>query len=109
MSRSVKVPAAFVVLVSLSGLAACDPGYQFTVHNKCDTPVTVDLGDSNEFNQPGTGGAVTMEPHSTTSWTMIDAHIIPPFGLLLLDGPRAGDLIKSETPDITIPESACPR
>jgi hypothetical protein len=88
---------------------ACDPGYEFTVRNQCDTPMTVDLRDSDEFDRSGTGGAVTIEPHSTNSWTMIDPDIIPPFGLLLLDGPRAGDLITSEEPDIAIPKSACRR
>jgi hypothetical protein len=83
-----------VVVACLLGLTACDPGYEFTVHNPCDPPMTVDLRDSDEFAQSGSVGAVTMQPHSTISWTVVDAHINPPFGLLLLDGPRAGDLIQ---------------
>jgi hypothetical protein len=106
MSRSVKVPAAFVVLVSLSGLAACDPGYEFTIRNPCDTSMTVDFRDSNEFGQRG-ADPVTVGPHSTTEWSVIDPEIKPPFGLLLLDGPREGERIKSDEPDVTIPESAC--
>lgn len=98
-----------VVVASLLGLTACDPGYEFAVHNPCDAPVTVDLRDSDEFGRRGTGGAITMGPHSTNSWSMIDPHITPPFGVLLLDGPREGELIKSETAEVTIPESACPR
>jgi hypothetical protein len=47
--------------------------------------------------------------HSSSTWTQIDPDINAPFGALLLDGPREGELIKSETPDVTIPESACPR
>jgi hypothetical protein len=109
MRRSVKIPTAFMSVAFLSGLTACDPGYTFTVHNPCNAPMTVDYGDSDEFGERGIGDAVTMEPHSTTEWTELDAHIVPPFGLLLLNGPRAGDLVKSETPDITIPKSACPR
>jgi hypothetical protein len=107
MSRSVKVAAAFVI-ASLLGLTACDPGYDFTVHNRCDSPLTVVLRDSDEFGQTGTGDAVTLEPRSTNTWTEIDPDINPPFGVLLLNGPRKGERIKSEEPDVTIPESACP-
>jgi hypothetical protein len=39
---------------------------------------------------------------------MIDPDINPPFGALLLSGPHEGELIKSDTPEVTIPESACP-
>jgi hypothetical protein len=39
---------------------------------------------------------------------VLDPDINPPFGVLLLNGPRAGERIKSETPDVAIPESACP-
>jgi len=39
---------------------------------------------------------------------MIDYDIHPPFGALLLSGPRKGEIIKSESPEVTIPESACP-
>jgi len=104
-----KAIRAILIVVCLSALTACDPGYEFTIRNQCDTRITVDFGDSDEFGQNGLGGAVTMEPHSTVSWTVVDADVNPPFGLLLVDGPRAGDLIKSETPDVTVPESACPR
>jgi len=97
------------VVACLSGLTACDPGYGFTVHSPCDAPLRIDLrGDSGESDRM-VRNAVTIEPHSSTTWSIIDADIKPPFGLLLLDGPRAGELIKSETPEVTIPESACPR
>lgn len=92
----------------LSGLTACDPGYVFTIHNPCDTPMKVDFRDSNEFGRRGTD-PVTVGPHSTTEWSVIDPKIDPPFGLLLLEGPRARERINSETPEVTIPESACPR
>jgi hypothetical protein len=105
---SMRLAPAFMVVACLSGLTACDPGHEFTIHNQCDTPMTVDFRDSDEFGRSGTGGAVTVGPHSTTEWTVVDAHINPPFGLLLLDGPRAGERIKSETPEVTIPVSACP-
>jgi hypothetical protein len=98
---------AFTVVACLSGLTACDPGSGFTVHNPCDAPITVDLRDSDEFKRVGIS-PVTIEPHSTSSWTQIDPDINAPFGALLLDGPREGELIKSETPDVRIPESACP-
>jgi hypothetical protein len=104
----VSIARAFIVVACLSGLTACDPGYGFTVHNPCDAPITVDLRDSDEFDRVGID-PVTLEPHSTNTWTQIDPDIEPPFGVLLLDGPRAGELIKPETPDVTIPESACPR
>jgi len=97
-----------IVVACLSGLTACDPGYGFTVHSPYDTPIEVDLLDSDEFGRRGID-PTTIEPHSTTTWTIIDPDINPPFGLLLLVGPRAGELIKSETPDVTTPESACPR
>jgi hypothetical protein len=100
---------AFTVVACLSGLTACDPGYEFTIHNPCGTRMTVDFRDSDEFGRSGTGGAVTVGPHSTTEWSVLDPDINPPFGLLLVNGPRAGELIKSEIPDVTIPESACPR
>jgi hypothetical protein len=70
--------------------------------------MTVVLRDSDEFGQTGTGDAVTLEPRSTNTWTEIDPDINPPFGVLLLNGPRKGERIKSEEPDVTIPESACP-
>jgi hypothetical protein len=104
-----RLAPAFMVVACLSGLTACDPGYEFTIHNPCDTRMTVDLRDSDEFGRSGTGGAVTIGPHSTNSWSMIDPDINPPFGALLLSGPRGGEIIKSETPDVTILESACPR
>ena len=103
-----RLAPAFMVVACLAGLTACDPGYEFTINNPCDTPMTVDFRDSDEFGRSGTGGAVTVGPHSTTEWTVVDAHINPPFGLLLLDGPRTGERIKSETPEVTIPISACP-
>jgi hypothetical protein len=105
---SVSIARAFIVVACLSGLTACDPGYEFTIHNPCDAPITVDLRDSDEFRRVGIS-PVTIEPHSTSSWSQIDPDINAPFGALLLDGPREGELIKSETPDVTIPESACPR
>ena len=71
--------------------------------------MTVDLRDSGEFGRSGTGGAVTIALHSTDPWSQIDPDINPPFGVFLLDGPLEGELIKSDEPDVTIPESACPR
>ena len=103
-----RLAQALIVVACLSGLTACDPGYEFTVHNRCGTPMTIVLRDSDEFGQSGTGDAVTIGPHSTNTWSEIDPDINPPFGLLLLDGPRAGERIKSGEPNITIPESACP-
>jgi hypothetical protein len=99
---------ALWIVALLSGLTACDPGYGFTVHNPCHAPMTVDLRDSDEFKRVGIS-PVTIEPHSTSTWTQIDPDINAPFGALLLDGPREGELIKSETPEVTIPESACAR
>jgi hypothetical protein len=104
-----RLAPAFMVVACLSGLTACDPGYEFTIHNPCDTPMTVDLRDSDEFGRSGTGGAVTIGPHSTTEWSMIDPDINPPFGALLLSGPHEGEIMKSDTPEVTIPASACPR
>ena len=106
--RGVRIAATVVVLAVLCGLTACDPGYEFTIRNPCGAPVTVDFRDSNEFDQRG-ADPVTVGPHSTTEWTVIDPEINPPFGLLLLDGPRAGERIPSDEPDVTIPQSACPR
>ena len=97
-----------VVMACLLGLTACDPGYEFTVHNPCHTPMTVDFRVSDEFGQRG-ADPVTVGPHSTPTWTVFDPDINPPFGLLLLDGPRTGERIESDTPGVTIPESACPR
>lgn len=109
MSRTVTIPAAFVVAASLCGLAACDPGYEFTIHNRCDFPMTVDYGDSDESDHRLTRDAVTIAPLATSSWTDLDDDINPPFGVLLLNGPRKGERIKSDEPNVTIPESACPR
>ncbi len=107
MEESVSLVRGVLTVVCLSALTACDPGYEFTIHNPCDAPMTADFRDSNEFGQRGTD-PVTVKPHSTTEWTVLDPNIEPPFGLLLLDGPRAGERIKSDTPEVTIPESACP-
>ena len=96
-----------MVVAALSGLAACDPGYELTVHNPCDASMTVDFRDSNEFGERG-ADPVNVGPHSTTEWTVLDPNINPPFGLLLLEGPRAGERITSDEPNITIPKSACP-
>jgi hypothetical protein len=97
-----------LLVVSLTGLTACDPGYTFTIHNPCDSTMTVDYGDSDESDHRLTRDAVTIAPRATSSWTDLDDDINPPFGVLLLNGPRTGERIKSETPDVTIPESACP-
>jgi hypothetical protein len=70
--------------------------------------MTVDYGDSDESGHRLTRDAVTITAHATSSWTDLDDDINPPFGLLLLDGPREGERIKSTEPDVTIPESACP-
>jgi hypothetical protein len=56
--------------------------------------MTVDLRDSDEFGRVGIS-LVTLEPHSTNDSTQLDSHINPPFGPLLLDGPREGEIIKS--------------
>lgn len=109
MRWSERFAAAFTVVAGLSGLTACDPGYEFTIHNPCAAPMKVDLRDSDELERSGTGGAVTIAPHSTNTWSQIDPDINPPFGVLLLDGPLEGEFIKSDEPDVTIPASACPR
>jgi hypothetical protein len=108
MRLSERITATFMVVASLSGLTACDPGYEFTIHNPCDSRMTVDYGDSDESDHRLTRDAVMIPPHATSSWTDLDDDINPPFGLLLLDGPRAGERIQSDEPKITIPESACP-
>jgi hypothetical protein len=109
IAKCMKALRATLIVACFFALAACDPGYEYTIHNPCDTPVSVDFRDSDQFGQSGTGGAVTISPHSTSSWSRADPDISPPFGVLLLDGPRAGELIKSESPDMAIPKSACPR
>lgn len=98
---------AVLTVVAFSPLAACDPGYSFGVHNPCDAPIKADLRDSDEFDRVGIS-PVTLEPHSTNTWSMLDLDIKPPFGALLLSGPRKDEIIESETLDVTIPESACP-
>jgi len=108
MRSSLRIPAAFLLVAGLLGLTACDPGYEYTIHNPCDAPMTVDFRDSGEFGRVGTGGAVTIGPRSTSSWSRVDPDINPPFGVLLLNGPRKGELLKSAEPNVTIPESACP-
>jgi hypothetical protein len=109
MRCSERIAAAVKIVAGLSGPTACDPGHGFTVHNPCDAPMTVDLRDSDEFGRSGTGGAVTIAPHTTNTWTQIDPDINPPFGVLVLEGPLEGELIKSDEPDVTIPAPACPR
>ena len=101
--------AAALMVVGLSGLTACDPGYTFTIRNPCDSAMTVDYGDSDESDHRLTRDAVTIAPRATSSWTDLDDDINPPFGVLLLNGPRTGERIKSGEPDVTIPDSACPR
>ena len=103
-----RLAPAFVAVACLSGLAACDPGYSFTIHNPCDSIMTIDYGDSDESDHRLTRDAVTIAPRATSSWTDLDDDINPPFGVLLLNGPREGERIKSEMPEVTIPESACP-
>jgi hypothetical protein len=102
----VRVVLVLVGVICLS-MTACDPGYGFTVHNPCDAPIKVDLRDSDEFDRVGIS-PVTVEPHSTNTLSKLDSDITPPFGALLLSGPREGEITKSETADVTIPESACP-
>jgi hypothetical protein len=92
-------------------LVGCDPGYGFTVHNRCDAAIKVQFFDSNEFDRAIPSRVrypTTIPPHSDTTWSTIDPDIEAPFGLLLIDGPRAGDLLKSATPEVAIPMSACP-
>jgi hypothetical protein len=101
-----------LVTTSLCGLlVACDPGYGFTVHSPCDVRIRVAFFDSNEFDRATRSQVrhpTTVPPHSDTTWSTIDPDIEPPYGLLLIDGPRAGDLLQSTTPEVTIPDSACP-
>ena len=101
--------AAALMVVGLSGLTACDPGYTFPIRNPCDSAMTVDYGDSDESDHRLTRDAVTIAPRATSSWTDLDDDINPPFGVLLLNGSRTGERIKSDEPDVTIPASACPR
>jgi hypothetical protein len=110
VSRGMKLAATMVTFVSLSALAACDPGYSFTTHNPCDTSIRVTLLDSDEFDRTTAEKsrfAATLPPHSDITWSTLDGHINPPFGVFLVNGPRSGEIIKSQTPEVTIPESAC--
>jgi hypothetical protein len=105
-----KLAATIVTFVSLSALAACDPGYSFRTHNSCDTSIRVTLLDFDEFDRTTAEKSrfpTTLPPHSDITWSTLDADINPPYGVFLVDGPRAGEIIKSQTPEITIPKSAC--
>jgi hypothetical protein len=111
MAATMRVMTYLVTASLCAFLVACDPGYGFTVHSRCDTPVRVAFFDSNEFDRATPGQVrypTTVPPHSDTTWSHIDPDIQPPYGLLLIDGPRAGDLLQSTTPEVTIPDSACP-
>lgn len=105
-----KLGAAILTFLCLSSLAACDPGYSFRTHNPCDTPIKVTFLDSDEFDRTATELGrypVTLPPHSDITWSTLDASINPPYGIFLVDGPRAGEIIKSQTPEVTVPVSAC--
>jgi hypothetical protein len=107
----VKPAAMLLAVVGFSALTACDPGYQFRVHNPCDTPVKATFLDSDQFDRTAAMNGrlpATLPPHSDTSWSTLDRDINPPFGVFLVSGPRAGEIIQSATPEVTIPESACP-
>lgn len=108
--KGVKLAAATLTFLGLSTLAACDPGDGFRTHNPCDTPIRVTLLDSDEFDQPAAELGkypTTLPAHSDITWSTLDASINPPYGIFLVDGPRAGEIIKSRTPEVTIPVSAC--
>ena len=99
------------LLPVLGLLVACDPGYGFTVHSQCDRPVKVEFFDSNEFDRAKLSKVrypTTVPPHSDTTWSTLDPDIEPPYGLLLVNGPRAGDLLKASKPEIRLPTSVCP-
>ena len=105
-----KLAAAILTFLGLSSLAACDPGYGFRTHNPCDAPIRVTFLDSDEFDQPAAElerFPTTLPAHSDITWSTLDANINPPYGIVLVDGPRAGDIIKSQTPEVTVPVSAC--
>ena len=106
----VKLAAAILTFLGLSSLAACDPGYGFRTHNPCDTPINVTFLDSDVFDRTAAElgrFSTTLPPHSDITWSTLDANINPPYGIFLVNGPRAGDIIKSQTPEVTIPVSAC--
>jgi len=106
----VKLAAAVLTVAGLSALPACDPGYSFTTHNPCDTPINVTFLDSDEFDRTIAENSrfpTPLPPHSDITWSTLDANINPPFGIFLVDGPREGEIIKSQTPEVTIPLSAC--
>jgi hypothetical protein len=107
-ARSTAGAALLACLVLVA--TACDPGYEFRVRNPCDTSIRVVFLDSNEFSLSPLEESrlpTKIPARSDRRWSTIDPDIEPPFGVYLVDGPRAGEILKAPNPDITIPRSAC--
>lgn len=109
-TEAMKLASLVLVALGLSAMTACDPGYEFRVKNPCDSAILVSFLDSDEFDLSDAENSrfpTKLPPHSDTTWTMGDSVIISPFGVLLVNGPRAGEIIQAPTPNVTIPRSAC--
>jgi hypothetical protein len=69
--------------------------------------------DIRAYRQPaaqssGRNGLRLIPPEASFAWSTLDPDIEPPYGLLLVSGPRAGDLLKASKPEIRLPTSTCP-
>jgi len=101
---------SLAVLTVLTGLfaVACEPGYEVTASNPCDTDIRVGY---NALNEPSVGKAIPQQvgAGSDLTWLTIGQWGPDPVYFILLSGPRKGDVLPRPTPHLVIPESACPK
>lgn len=99
-----------VVGVLLVGMTACDSGYGVKITNPCDHPLDVEIIADPEngtgANSSGEHAATTIAADSDTTLSTIDDDS-ESYGILLLTGPRAGEVIRSSDNGVVIPSSAC--
>lgn len=96
--------------VLLVAMTACDSGYGVKITNLCDLPLNVEIiadpEDTTGTDSSGEPAATTIAANSDTTLSTIDDDS-ESYGILLVTGPRDGEVIRSSDNGVVIPTSAC--
>jgi hypothetical protein len=100
-----------LLAATVGALASCDSGYQLTIHSPCDRQLEVDfLADQSDLPTSGIDVQRTVEivpANCDNAYGVLDGDDSA-IGILLMSGPRSGDVIRSFENRVIIPRDACP-
>ena len=102
------VRKALLLAAALLALVSCDPGYTMQIHNGCAVSMRMHL-----LADPGTDverypNVVVVAAHDDVSYSMIEEDDKSAAGVLLISGPRSGDVVRATDNAVVIPRDACP-